>query len=56
MSGGTAKVEVDSVAYPAKAGATFAPGYKAVSVSADSITVAHGGKTVKLALGELQNL
>ncbi len=56
VSGGTAKVEVDSVAYPAKSGAAFAGDYKAVSVSADSITISHGGKTVKLALGELQNL
>jgi hypothetical protein len=56
VNGGTAKIEVDSVAYPAKAGASFATGYKVVSVAPDAVTVSRGAKTVKLALGELQNI
>ena len=56
VSGGTAKVEVDSVAYPVQAGGTFASGYQAVTVTADSITIKRGDRSVKLALGELQNL
>jgi hypothetical protein len=52
-AGSAAKIEIDSTPYTVTVGQTV-DGYQIVSVSPTSISVAHGGRTVKLALGELQ--